>query len=325
MKFGRLYAALVLSFYGIVSHAQGWSPQKNVEIVVLTVPGGTNDKLARSVERAFTSGKLVSSTVAVVHKAGAGGQIAYAYVAPRVGDPHYLVLAAPSLLTAHIIGSSKLNYTDFTPFASIFNDYIVLAVNAGSAVKGGKDLIARLRTEPQAVTLGFSSSLGNHHHIAAGLLMTAIGGRMRELKPVIFKGSAEAVVALLGNHLELVSTGAGNAVPHMASGKLRIVGVSAGERLPGAMSSVPTWKEQGVNLVYGSWRAILGPKGLTPEQVAFWENALRKASATAEWKAELERYYWSEFFVTGAALRTNLEKEYTDSKAVLAELGLVKP
>jgi putative tricarboxylic transport membrane protein len=250
--------------------------------------------------------------------------VAYAYLAQHAADPHYLVIVAPTLLTAHITGMSKLTHTDFTPIASIFNDHMVLAVNAASAVKAGKDLIARMRADPQSMTLGFSSALGNHHHIAAGLFMKGIGAGVRNLKPIVFKGSSEAVTALLGSHIELVSTGAANAVPHAATGKLRIVGVSAPQRMAGAMASVPTWKEQGVDLAYGSWRVIIAPKGISPEQINYWENALRRVSETAEWKAELERYYWSDYFVTGAALRKNLEKEYADMKSVLVELGLVR-
>ena len=90
------------------------------------------------------------------------------------------------------------------------------------------------------------------------------------------------------------------------------------------MAGVPTWKEQGVDLVYGSWRTIIAPKGLSPEQVTYWENVLRKVTETAEWKAELERNFWSDYFVTGAALRKNIDKEYADSKSVLVELGLAK-
>ena len=324
MKIHHLLCASTLLCLGAAAHAQGWSPQKNVEIIVPSAPGGTNDKLARQVERTLATGKLVSSTLTVVHKSGAGGQLAYAYLNPHAGDPHYLLIVAPTLITAHMTGMSKLNYTDFTPIASIFNDHMVFAVNASSAIKTGKDLIATMRAEPQRMSFGFTSALGNHHHIAAGLFMKSIGGAARELKPVVFKGSAEAVTALLGNHIEFVSTGAANAVPHAATGKLRILGVSAGQRLPGAMAGVPTWKEQGVDLVYGSWRTILGPKGISPEQTAFWENALRKASETPEWKAELERYYWSDYFVTGAALRKNLEKEYADSKSVLVDVGLIR-
>jgi putative tricarboxylic transport membrane protein len=303
--------------------AQGWAPQKNVEIVVPNVPGGTNDKLARAIERTLTAGQQVPS-VSVVNRAGAGGQLTYAYVNQQAGNPHVLAIGTPSLLTAQITGVSKLGYTDLTSVASIFNDYIVLAVNESSAVRTGKDLVARLRSEPAAMTLGFSSQLGNHHHISAGLLMKAIQANVRELKPVIFKGSAEALTALLGAHIQMVSTGAGNAVPHAATGKLRIVGVSSGQRLPGSMAGVPTWKEQGVDMVYGSWRIVIAPAGITPAQVAYWEGALRKASDTPDWKAELERNFWTDYFLTGAALKKSLDREYSDTRAVLVDLGLAK-
>lgn len=317
-----LFVSLLL---GTVAHAQGWAPQRNVEIVVPVVPGGTNDRLARAIERTFTGDKLVNTSVTVVHRAGGGNQIAYNYMTQHVGDPHYLLLGTSTLITAHAMGRSKLGYDDFTPIASIFNDFVVITVNAGSPLKDGKDLIARMRTDAPTVSLGFSSSLGNHHHIIAGLFMKGIGGSPRDLKTVIFKGSSEAITALLGNHIDMVSTGATNAAGHMAAGKLRVLGVSSGQRLPGTMAVVPTWKEQGVDLVYGSWRSIVAPKGLTPEQVAFWENALRKVVESADWKAELERNYWGNFFKTGADFRKTIDSEYAAMKGVLVELGLAKP
>lgn len=325
MKTHPLLLATTLLIPGTfaLAQGQGWTPQKNVEIVVPAAPGGTNDKLARQVERTLTAAKLAPS-IAVVHRAGAGGQLANNYLSQQSGDAHYLLIAAPTLLTAHITGVSKLSHADFTPIATIFNDHMVFAVNAASPIKAGKEFASRLRGNAQAMPYGFSSALGNHHHIATGLFMKAIGAPVRELKPVVFKGSSEAVTALLGGHLEWISTGAANAAPHAATGKLRVLGVAAPKRLPAAMADVPTWKEQGIDLVYGSWRVIIAPRGIAPEAVTYWENALRKASDTAEWKTELERYFWSDFFVTGAALRKTLEKEYADMKTVLVELGLVK-
>jgi len=307
------------------ARAQAWSPQKNVEIIVPVVPGGTNDKLARAIERTLVGGKLVNTSVTVVHRAGGGNQIAYAYVSQHAGDPHFLLMGTSTLITAHAMGTSKMSYSEFTPIASIFNDYVVLTVNAASPLRDGNDLIARMRADAQSRPLGFSSSLGNHHHIIAGLFMKGIGANPRDLKTVIFKGSSESLTALLGGHIEMVSTGAGNAAPHMAAGKLRVLGVSSGQRLPGTMADVPTWKEQGVDLVYGSWRSVVGPKGLTGEQVAFWENALRKVVESADWKAELERNYWGDFFMTGAEFRKTIGTEYREMKSVLIELGLAKP
>ncbi len=268
--------------------------------------------------------KLVPTSLTVVNKPGGGGNIMFSYVNQHAGDAHYLMVGTTAMVSNHIVGSSKLSYLDFTPIASLFNDYVVFAVNANAPLKTGKDLIERLKSQPQSVSLGFATSLGSHNHIAAGLLVKAFGGNARDLKAVAFKGSAEAVTALMGGHLELVTTAAGNVAAHVQSGRLRVVGVSADKRLHGIFAGVPTWKEQGVNLVYGGWRSIMAPKGISPAQVAYWESALRKAAQSAEWKAELERNYWSDDFVTSAQFRKDLDKDYADMKAVLGDLGLAR-
>ena len=315
------FAALLLAG---AAHAQSWTPSNNVEIVVGSAPGGSNDRTGRSVERLLNDLKLVPTSLTVVNKPGGGGNIMFSYVNGHAGDAHYLMVGTTAMLTNHIVGSGKLSHADFTPIASLFNDYVVFAVNSNSPSKTGKDLVERLKKDPQSIPLGFATSLGSHNHIAAGLLMKAFGGSARDLKAVAFKGAAEGITALMGGHLELVTTAAGNVAPHVQSGRLRVVAVSADKRLPGAFASVPTWKEQGVNLVYGGWRSIMGPKGLTAPQVAYWEGALRKASQSAEWKTELERNYWSDDFVTSVQFRKDLEKDYTDMKAVLVELGLAR-
>jgi putative tricarboxylic transport membrane protein len=323
MKLTGLAIAATLLVAAAAVHAQ-WSPQKNVEIVVGSAPGGSNDKTARTVERILVSHKLIPSTLTVVNRAGAGGTLAYTYVQQHNGDPHYLVVAGPALLTNHITGSAKLHHSDLTPIASLFDDYTVFAVNADSPIKTGKDLVDRLKKDPKSVTIGFSPLLGSHNHIAAGLVMKAIGGNVRDLKVVAYKGSADAIPNLMGGHIDLVTTAAGNVAPHVASGKLRIVAMTAPQRLPGALSNVPTWKEQGVNVTFGAWRAIFAPKGLTPQQTAYWQAVLRKATEAPEWKTDLEKNFWANVFVTGDQFSKDLEQDYAAMRAILVDLGLAK-
>jgi putative tricarboxylic transport membrane protein len=317
-----LAAALTAMSGGVL--AQAWTPQKNVEIVVGSAPGGSNDRTGRFVEKVIRENRLVNGTVTVVNKPGGGTNIAFAYVNQHPGDAHYLLIGTTALLTNHITGLGTLYYADFTPIASLFNDYTVFAVNASSSITDGKDLISRVKKDPNSVATGFATTLGSHQHIAACLLVKALGRNARELKAVAFKGSAEAITALLGNHLDLVTTAAGNAAPHVAAGRMRVVAVAAPSRLGGALSDVPTWKEQGVDVVVGGWRSIMGPKGLTPAQVAYWEGVLRKATQMPEWKGDLEKNYWSDDFVTSAQFRKELEKDYADMKSVLTDLGLAK-
>ena len=324
MKLWNIALAALLALGSAAIHAQGWSPQKNVEIVVGSAPGGSNDKTARTVERILTQLKLVPASLTVNNRPGGGSNIAFNYVAQHAGDPHYLLVGTPSLLTNHITGLGKLHHSDFTPIASLFNDYIVFVVNAGSTIKTGKDLAERLRKDPKSLTIGFATTLGSHNHIAAGLLMKTLGGNARDLKAVAYKGSADAITNLLGGHIDLVTTAAGNVAGHVAAGKLRVVAVAANQRFRGPLADTPTWKEQGVNLVFGGWRAILAPKGLTPAQTAYWEGVLRKATQAPEWKADIEKNFWSDDFVTGEQFRKDLDKDYADMRAVLVDIGLAK-
>jgi putative tricarboxylic transport membrane protein len=156
------------------------------------------------------------------------------------------------------------------------------------------------------------------------LLMKAIGGDVRQLKVIAFKGSSEAITALLGGHIDLVTTAAGNVDGHVATGKLRVVGAAANQRFPGTLAQIPTWKEQGINVVFGGWRAIIGPRGMTAAQTAYWEGVLRKVAETPEWKTDLARNFWSNDFATGEQFRKDLAQDYASMKSVLVEIGLAK-
>lgn len=321
---GCLMMACTLVAASGAATAQGWVPTRNVEIVAGSAPGGSNDKTARFLERLLAQYKLVPTTMTVVNKAGGGGSIAYTYVAQKTGDAHVIGISGGGVISNNIIGASPLTLADFTPIASLVQDYAVFAVNANSPYKTGRELADRLRKDPRSLNLGFANAFGSTRHMGAGLLIKALGGNPRDLKPVVFKGSAEAITALLGNHLEYVVVGAVNSVAHVESGRMRVLAVAAPKRLTGTLSNVPTWKEQGVDVVSGSWRGIVGPKGLSAAQVAFWEGALRKLTETPEWKLDLEKNYWTDEFVTGTALKKMLEQEVVETRAVLADLGLAK-
>jgi putative tricarboxylic transport membrane protein len=263
-------------------------------------------------------------TLTIVNKPGGGNAMTMNYLNLHTGDAHYLKVGTPTILTNHIIGASTLNYTDFTPVASLFNEYIVFAVKADSALKTGRDLADRLKKDPKSVSIGFATALGSHNHIAAGLLAKAIGGDVRTLKVVAFKGSSEAIAALLGGHIDLVTTAAGNVADQVEAGKLRILGVAANQRLPAPYANVPTWKEQSINVVFGGWRSIMGPKSMTAAQTAYWEKMLAQVVAQPEWKADLVRNYLSDDFAIGERFKSELQKDYASMKAVLSELGLAK-
>ncbi len=323
MKIKRTLLALALLCFGASGWAQGWTPQRNVEIVVGFAPGGGVDRTARTLERIITTNKLVSTSIAVVNKPGGNTNIAYTYVSQRPADAHTLMVFGQTIMTNHITGAIPLNYTDFTPIASLFSEYHVYVVSANTPVRTGKDLVQRLKTDVRSVTIGVSA-IGSPGHISAGLLNKAIGGNAKDLRIIAFKGSSEALTNVLGGHVELTPAPASVAAPHVTSAQIRMVAVAAPKRLGGAFAAIPTWKEQGVDLVYGPWRGILAPKGLTAAQIAYWENTLRRVTESAEWKSDLEKIHGVDDFLTGMPFRKELEKDYADTKAVLIDLGMAK-
>ena len=86
----------------------------------------------------------------------------------------------------------------------------------------------------------------------------------------------------------LISSAANNVIPHLAAGKMRVLGITAPQRLGGAFANVPTWKEQGMDVRISNWRMIAGPKGMSAAQVAYWDAALAKLVKTDEWKKDLD-------------------------------------
>jgi putative tricarboxylic transport membrane protein len=323
MKLECTLFALALAGLASAVSAQSWSPKRSVEIVVGFAAGGSQDLTARTVERLLVAMKLVNVPIAVVNKPGAGGSIAYAYVSQRPADGHTLMVAGTSLISGHILGTNAFNYTDFTPVASLFNDYIAFSVNAASTLRTGSDLIERLKKDRSSLTIGIIS-IGSGAHVSALLLHKAIGGNPKDLKVVSFKAGTEVIGNLLGGHIELATTTAVVAEPHVAAGRTRVVAVASPKRLGGALAATPTWREQGVDLVVNNWRAILAPAGLPAAQMAYWENALRKVVETAEWKADLEKNFWAADFATGAQLRKDFDKDYADMRSIFVELGLAK-
>jgi putative tricarboxylic transport membrane protein len=327
-RFKMLYAIrsamlFVLGVMPVVSaSAADWKPEKNIEIVVGVTPGGPADTSARMLQRIMQEKRMVAVPVSVTNRPGANNALAWLYINQHAGDGHYLAMTLPNIVTNRLTGTHELNYAEVTPLAQLNSEYIVFSVKSDSPLKTGLDLLNRLRSDPASQSIAFSN-IGSANHIGAGLVMHTAGLPVKKLKLVAFKGASEAVVALLGGHVDAVASSASTVAPQIQSGALRIIAVAAPQRLK-AYAQVPTWKEQGVNAAFANWRGIVGPKNLTPAQIAFWDDLLGKAVRTEEWIKEVEKFGWEPDYKNSTESRKFLERQNEELKALLAELGLSK-
>lgn len=301
-----------------------WKPERNVEIVVGVGPGGGVDRTARSLQRILQDRRLVEVSLSVVNRPGGGGAIAQAYLNQRAGDGHFLHITATSLLTNHITGKSAVGHRDFTPLALLYDEYIGVAVKADSPAGSGAELLAGLRSTPEAWPVGIATSAGNTNHIAMALAAKAAGVDVKKLRVVVFNSGGESMTALLGGHVSVVVTPAANLIPHQQAARMRVVAVAAPARLAGALAAVPTWKEQGIDAVVANWRPVIGPKGLAPAPVAFWEQAFARVTESDEWRAELERTGGVSNYLGHRLLAQFFDAEYARFRTILSDLGLAK-
>ena len=320
--------AVVGAVFGIMfastACAQGWSPQRNVEVIVPATAGGSLDTTGRTVTRIWGDLKLLPVSSTISNRAGGGHAVAYNYLAQRPKDPHFLAVTSSTLLASHINGHIPQTYTDFTPLAVLLTEYIAFAVRADSPLKTGKDVIEALRKAPGSLSLAISSATGGTHHISFGLPLASASVDMAKVKLVAFNSSAEAVTALLGGHVDVVSAGTVNVAPHVASGKLRAIAVTSAKRMTGALAAAPTWPEQGYKGVFENWRGIIGAKGISAEQVAFWDSVFRRLTASEDFRNYAEQNQWDASYRSAEDSRKFMAEQYEELKGVMTYLGLVK-
>lgn len=300
----------------------GWKPDKTVEFVVLSAPGGGNDKTARLIQKIWRESKWLDN-VNVLNKPGGGGALAYTYVSQHAGDGHYVAVARKGLLTNHILGRSTLHPSEVTPLAVMANEPNAMAVRADSPIKNVRDLAERLKSDPNSITTSVGSTRGGPSHMILVQLAKLAGADHRKLKIVTFGGSAESVTNLLGGHIQVISSSVDALVPHHKSGTMRIVGVATAER-SAALPNVPTFKEQGYDTVVGNWTAIVGPKALGAAQVAYWEDLLERAFKHPTWQSMLLADALEADFRKSQATRELFARDYETERRMLVELGMAK-
>jgi putative tricarboxylic transport membrane protein len=276
------------------------------------------------VQRILQENRLLDVTTSVVNKPGAGGAIAWTGLNQHAGDGHHLAISTANLLTNHITGRSPLNYTDLTPIAQMFSESVGVAVRSDSPIRSGGDLLQRLKADAGALSVAVGTSLGNSGHITLALATKAAGADAKKLRAVVFPAAAQGMAALLGGHVDMIASPASNLVPHVLEGKIRMLAVSAPQRLGGALTEVPTWRELGADVVIDNLRGVVGPNGMSAPQIAYWEAVLKKMTETGDWQQRLEKNLWVNSFAAAEGSRKALALQYDQMRVGLAELGLAK-
>ncbi len=266
---------LVCALASLAANAQ--YPDKAITLIVPFPPGGVADTVARPVAEAMS--RELKQPVVIDNKSGAGGAVGIGHAARAAGDGYTLLLSLSSISILpeadKILERKPLFQLDqFKPIARITADPTVLVVRANAPWQTLEDFIADARRNPAAYNYGSSGNYGTMH-VPMEMLKAAAGFRMTHIP---YAGAGPAVVALLGGHVNAISSGPASVVQHVRAGRLRAL-AHWGDAPLATLPGVPSLKDRGYNVQFAQWSALFAPAATSDAIVEKLRATVRKLTS----------------------------------------------
>lgn len=292
-------------------------PDRPIELVVGFAPGGGTDLTARAL--AVFLEKELGGSVVVVNKPGASSAIALSYVARAKPDGYTLAMTnMPGLVSLPIERDPGFAVDDFTYLANLVRDPSAFSVATDSPYKSLADLISAVRANPGQISYG-STGVGTDDHLAMVLFQDLTGTKLNH---VPYNGAGPLRTAVLGGHTVIGGINLGEAMPYHGK-SMRILAQASANRSPLA-PDVPTFKEQGVDLVFASERGIVAPKGLPPEIERKLADALERVAADPAFREKMAQQFTEMDYLAGPQWRERLKRDDQVLRAIWAKTPWVE-
>ncbi|MEZ5644143.1 MAG: tripartite tricarboxylate transporter substrate binding protein [Burkholderiaceae bacterium] len=239
-------------------------PVRPVTLIAPTVPGGAMDGVARLIAQHL--GPRLGQPVVIENRPGVGGTLGAMQAAKASPDGHTMVIVADSYLTVSprlLKGVTLAPFKDLSPVIEVGSSPMVLVANPAMGVKTMAEYVNKVRAEPEMVSYA-SAGLGSPHHLAMAILEQQLELRQ---KHVPYKGGPAALVDVLGGYADSMFIVMSTAEPHIKSGKLVGLGVSASQPLPDH-PEIPPIAQVAPGYESGFWFAIFTPSGTPSSAIA---------------------------------------------------------
>ena len=295
--------------------------QMELKIMAPAAPGGGWDQTARAMQQALVASGAAKS-VQVANVPGAGGTVGIAqFVTGAKGDGNQLMVNGFVMVGAILMNKAPVTLDQVTPIARLTEETQVIVVPAASPIKNAKDLAAAVKADVAKVTFA-GGSAGGVDHIMAALFVGVAGAEAAKVNYIPFSGGGESLAAILGSKVTAGISGYAEYEGQIKSGKLRAIGVTSPQRLPGV--DVPTFKEQGIDLIIANWRSVMAPPGISDAQKKALADTIEKMVKSAAWKEQLKQKGWDDAYLAGDEFIKFLKVEQVRVNNVLKSVGLVK-
>lgn len=321
-KLGRL----MLVTTSLLISAQLWAEPKRPECLAPAKPGGGFDITCKLAQGGLRDAGLLKAPMRVTYMPGGIGAVAYnAVVAQRAGDSNMITAwSSGSLLNLAQGKFGRYDETAVRWLAAIGTDYGAVTVPVDSPLKNFGDLVEALRKDPAGMVIGAGGTIGSQDWMQAAMVARTAGVDPQKLRYVAFEGGGEPMMALLGGHVHVITSGIGEATAQLAAGKVRVLAVLADERLPGTLDHLPTAKEQGFDISWPIARGFyVGPE-VSDEDYAWWKQQFDALLADEDFAKTREQRDLQPLAITGDELQAYVYKQVEQYKLLAAEFGLAR-
>ena len=312
-------ATATLAFSGMAKADQ------MMDSVHFLIPGGAGggwDGTARGTGEALVNAGLIGGAT-YENLSGGGGGVAIASLIENAAssDGTLMVNSTPIVIRA-LTGEISQGFRDLTPVAGTVGDYAAIVVTADSPIATMADALAMYRADGMDFAIGGGSVPGGMDHLVAAIVMQAAGEDPTAFNYIGYDAGGEAMAGLLSGEIDALSTGFSEAIALADQGVVRILGVTAPERVP-ASADTPTFAEQGIDAQFVNWRGFFAAPGMDGAKVQAYQDLLAAMMETPEWETVRASMGLVNIYRPGAEFTQFLEAQEQQIGDLMRELGFL--
>ncbi len=315
-------AAALAAGFAMPALADG---HKELDSIHFLIPGGAGggwDGTARGTGEALTKSGIVGKA-SYENMSGGGGGKAIGYLIENADSNHgTLMVNSTPIVIRSLTKVFPQNFRDLTLIAGTIGDYAAIVVGKDSDIDSMDDLLAAYKKNPSKVAVGGGSVPGGMDHLVAAMIMEAAGEDPLDLKYIAYDAGGKAMAGLLSGEIAALSTGFSEAVALAEAGEVKIIGVTAPERVD-AYKDAKTLKEQGIDTEFVNWRGFFAAPGLPDDAKDKYIAAITAMYETDEWEEVQARNGWVNIFNPGDDFEAFLVKQEKVIGDLMKKLGFL--
>ncbi len=292
-------------------------PSETVRLICWSSAGSPLDVMMRQVGKQL--GETLGQTFVVENRPGGEGAAAMSFVTNKPADGYYILSTTSSMSFAMSTKDINFSPADFIVLPALQSEPSAIAVRADSRFKTMKEFMDFIHDHPDQVSVGGFSSAGFHQYVFYRLQQE---GHFRSIW-VPFRGGGDVALNLMGGHIDVAVMTPSSALAQIKNGDIRLLGISSAERNE-YFPNVPTFKEQGYNVVASIWRSVMVKAGTSKDVVNTLMSSLEKMKQSKEWQDFSRRNMQSSMTISLDDMQKLVREEVVSDRAFLEATGLRK-